>query len=196
MPQALLGGSSTHTTCLVTRQVFSFANLAHFFEYTTTMIILGIDPGTATTGFGVIRVEGMRREIIDCGVISTHKDTPHPARLAELHADLTELIKRHTPDTAAVEKLFFATNVTTAMTVGEARGVALLTLQQAGVEIAEYTPLQVKQGITGYGKATKRQVQEMVKAQLKLEVVPKPDDAADALAIALTHAGQRKIPRS
>ena len=159
------------------------------------MIILGIDPGTAITGFGVIRSSGTQRQLVDCGVITTHKDTPHSQRLAELYADLVELLRKHQPDIAAVEKLFFATNVTTAMTVGEARGVALLALEQAGVPIAEYTPLQVKQGITGYGKATKRQVQEMVKLQLKLTTLPRPDDAADALGIALTHAAYTKEAR-
>lgn len=159
------------------------------------MIILGIDPGTATTGFGLVRVDGMRLEMIDCGVISTHKDLPHAQRLAELYTDMQELLKLHKPDAVAVEKLFFAANVTTAMKVGEARGVVLLSLEQAGVPIHEYTPLQVKQTVTGYGKAVKKQVQEMVKIQLKLDVVPKPDDAADALAIALTHAAQMKKPR-
>lgn len=163
--------------------------------YTCYMIILGIDPGTATTGFGLIRRDGSVRELIDCGVITTHKDTPHAQRLAELFSDLVGLLQKYSPDVAAVEKLFFAANVTTAMTVGEARGVVLLALEQAGVSIAEYTPLQVKQGITGYGKATKRQVQEMVKLQLKLAVIPKPDDAADALAIALTHAAHEKKSR-
>ncbi len=160
------------------------------------MIILGIDPGIATTGFGVIAIEKGVCTLVDCGVVTTHKDLTHAERLAILYEDLTELVKKHLPQQVAVEKLFFSTNVTTAMTVGEARGVALLVLQQGGVPIAEYTPLQVKQGITGYGKATKKQVQEMVKTRLKLNTIPKPDDAADALAIALTHSAHINMPRS
>lgn len=160
------------------------------------MIILGIDPGIATTGFGVIAIEKGVCTLVDCGVVTTHKDLTHAERLAILYEDLTEIVKKHQPQQVAVEKLFFSTNVTTAMTVGEARGVALLVLQQGGVPIAEYTPLQVKQGITGYGKATKKQVQEMVKTRLKLNTIPKPDDAADALAIALTHSAHVNKPRS
>lgn len=156
------------------------------------MNILGIDPGTATTGFGVILADGMNRQLVDCGVILTHKERTHSQRLHELHTDLTALIQKHQPDVAAVEKLFFASNVTTAMKVGEARGVILLALEQAGLPIAEYTPLQVKQTVTGYGQAKKPQIQELVRLQLKLTVIPKPDDAADALAIALTHAAQVK----
>ncbi|QQS26854.1 crossover junction endodeoxyribonuclease RuvC [bacterium] len=159
------------------------------------MIILGIDPGIATTGFGVIRHEKGINKLVDCGVITTHKDLTHAQRLAVLYDDLQGLMQKHQPQEVAVEKLFFSTNVTTAMTVGEARGVVLLVLQQAGVAIFEYTPLQVKQGIAGYGKATKRQVQEMVKVRLKLSAIPKPDDAADALAIALMHTGHIKTPR-
>ncbi len=153
------------------------------------MIIFGIDPGIATTGFGVIGLENGICARVDSGVITTHKDLSHSERLTILYGDLKELITKYQPEQAAVERLFFSTNVTTAMTVGEARGVVLLVLQQAKIPIFEYTPLQVKQGITGYGKATKRQVQEMVKARLKLNAIPRPDDAADALAIALTHLG-------
>ena len=157
------------------------------------MKILGIDPGTATTGFGIIEVADHETRAIDYGVISTHKDLPMPERLAELHKDLSELIKTHRPDCCVVEQLFFARNVTTAITVGQARGVVLLAAAQAELEIAEYTPLQVKQAVTGYGQATKKQVQEMVKTILRLKEIPKPDDAADALAIALTHLPN--IPR-
>ncbi len=160
-----------------------------------SMLILGIDPGTATTGFGLVRADGQSRTMVDCGVISTPKGREHPARLQELYHDLQALIRHHRPDVAVVEKLFFAANVTTAMKVGEARGVALLALQEAGLPVFEYTPLQVKQTVTGYGKAVKKQVQEMVKQHLMLSTVPKPDDAADALAIALTHAAQMKAPR-
>jgi crossover junction endodeoxyribonuclease RuvC len=156
------------------------------------MIILGIDPGIATTGFGVIAIEKGLCTLVDCGVITTHKDLTHAERLVIVYEDLQVLVAKHQPQEVAVEKLFFSTNVTTAMTVGEARGVTLLALQQAHVPIYEYTPLQVKQGITGYGKATKKQVQEMVKNRLKLNTIPRPDDAADALAIALTHSAHSK----
>lgn len=155
------------------------------------MIILGIDPGTATTGFGVIRAEGHARELIDCGVISTPKDLPHNQRLLMLYTDLSELVAHHRPDRAGVEKLFFASNVTTAMSVGEARGVILLTLEQARVPLAEFTPLQVKQATTGYGQAKKPQIQQMVMRLLKLTTIPKPDDVADALAIALATAATK-----
>lgn len=147
--------------------------------------ILGIDPGTATTGFGVIEISGGKKTALDFGVISTHKDLPMPDRLAEIYQDVSQLIKRHQPDHMVIEQLFFATNSKTAISVGQARGVVLLTAAQAGLEISEFTPLQVKQIITGYGQATKRQIQEMVKILLGLEHIPKPDDAADALAIAL-----------
>jgi crossover junction endodeoxyribonuclease RuvC len=160
------------------------------------MIILGIDPGIATTGFGVIAIEKGLCTLVDCGVITTHKDLTHAERLVIVYEDLQGLVAKHQPQEVAVEKLFFSTNVTTAMTVGEARGVTLLALQQAHVPIYEYTPLQVKQGITGYGKATKKQVQEMVKNRLKLNTIPRPDDAADALAIALTHSAHTNKPRS
>ncbi len=152
------------------------------------MKILGIDPGTATTGFGVIEISGGKKTAIDFGVISTHKDLPMHKRLAELHKDLSRLIKTYRPDYCVVEQLFFARNVTTAISVGQARGVILLAAAQNKLEIAEYTPLQVKQAVTGYGQATKKQIQEMVKILLSLDEIPRPDDAADALAVALAHA--------
>lgn len=152
------------------------------------MKILGIDPGTATTGFGLIKKDGPRLTQLDHGVISTSKDLAMPERLKILFDDLQEIIKLHKPDAVAVEKLFFTSNITTAMTVSQARGVVLLVAEQSGVAIFEYTPLQVKMAVSGYGKATKRQVQEMVKKILKLDVIPKPDDAADALAIAICHS--------
>ncbi len=154
------------------------------------MRILGIDPGTATTGFGVVDVDKGKLKFIDAGVISTPSDQAMEHRLATLHGELGELIRELKPEVVAIELLYFATNVTTAMTVGQARGVALLAAAQAGLGIAEYTPLQVKQAVTGYGKADKRQIQEMVKTLLKLNAIPKPDDAADALAIAITHSSQ------
>jgi len=121
------------------------------------------------------------------GIISTPKDATASARLEMLYDQLKVLLKQHQPDTAAVEKLFFARNVTTALAVGQARGVVMLCLQQAGIEPFEYTPKEVKQAVAGYGGAEKRQVQEMVRALLQLDSIPKPDDAADALAIAITH---------
>lgn len=158
------------------------------------MIILGIDPGTATTGFGVIEVAQGIKKYIDCGIITTAKTLPHAQRLAILAEDLVQLIATHKPDRVGIEMLFFATNVTTAMTVGEARGVVLLTMQQANIPIVEFTPLQVKQSTTSYGQADKKQMQLMVQKILSLPAIPKPDDAADALAIALT-AAQMKTPQ-
>ena len=151
-------------------------------------IILGIDPGTATMGWGVIRQEGNRLSYVQHGAIVTPSKWEMPRRLGRLFEGITELIKGYRPETVAVEELFFNTNVTTAITVGQARGVALLAAYKAGVAVAEYTPLQVKQAITSYGRAEKRQMQEMVKTLLNLREVPKPDDAADGLAIAVCHA--------
>jgi crossover junction endodeoxyribonuclease RuvC len=152
------------------------------------MKILGVDPGTATTGFGVIDVEKGRMTFLDAGVITTTPDMPMPERLVVLHEELGQILAEHQPAAAAVEQLFFATNVTTAISVGQARGVILLTLAEAGLLAAEYTPMQIKQAISGYGGARKPQVQAMVKTLLNLPAIPKPDDAADALAIAITHA--------
>ena len=152
------------------------------------MRIIGIDPGTATTGFGVIDVEGSKSTFVQAGVITTPAGQDMSMRLLTIFRELTELIAENKPDQMAVELLYFATNVTTAMTVGQARGVVLLAAADAGLPIHEYTPLQVKQGVTGYGQAKKPQVQEMVKTLLSLKQIPRPDDAADALAVALTHA--------
>lgn len=156
------------------------------------MRILGIDPGTATTGFGVIDADKGRYTFVAAGVITTKPDLLMPERLSQIHADLTELVAEFKPVAAAIEMLFFGTNVTTAMTVGQARGVALLVLHNAGLPIAEYNPMQVKLAIAGYGGAKKPQMQEMVKMLLGLTAIPKPDDAADALAIAITHANSIK----
>ena len=155
------------------------------------MILLGIDPGTATTGFGVIQKEKGALQAIDCGVVSTPKTLPMSHRLNILYEDVVELIEKYHPSIIAVEKLFFARNVTTAIDVGQARGVILLAAQKADLQIVEYTPLQVKQAVTGYGQANKKQVQSMVQKLLKLKVLPKPDDAADALAIAICASSQR-----
>lgn len=148
--------------------------------------ILGIDPGTGILGFGVIDIEtNGKAQLIDAGVIRTpvHEDTS--VRLVTIYDELQELIKELKPQVMSVEKLFFAQNVTTAMTVAQARGVVLLLGEQNNLELHEYTPLQIKQAITGYGKADKKQMQEMVRVILGLNEVPKPDDCADALAAAL-----------
>lgn len=155
------------------------------------MRILGIDPGTGILGFGVVEVTDMAAKtftMIDAGVITTPAHTPHDERLEDIFNGLTEIIEATKPDVCSVEKLFFSRNITTAMTVAEARGVALLVARQHQVPIHEYTPPQIKQTLTGYGKADKKQVQEMVRLQLGLKEVPKPDDCADALAAAITHA--------
>src|SRR5919206_3101088 len=150
--------------------------------------ILGIDPGTATMGWGVIRQEGNRLRYVQHGAITTPPEWGMPRRLGRLFDGVTKLVRGYRPETIAVEELFFNTNVTTAITVGQARGVALLAAYKAGIEVTEYTPLQVKQAITSYGRAEKRQMQEMVKTLLNLREIPKPDDAADGLAIAICHA--------
>ncbi|HVE81145.1 MAG TPA: crossover junction endodeoxyribonuclease RuvC [Candidatus Dormibacteraeota bacterium] len=154
------------------------------------MRILGIDPGTATTGFGLIEKTDEGIKFVDAGVISTSKDTPMPDRLVTIYDEVTQLVNELRPDEVAVELLYFAANVTTAMTVGQARGVVILAAAKSGLPVFEYTPLQVKMAITGYGRADKKQMQEMVKTILKLKTIPKPDDAADGLAIAITHAHQ------
>jgi crossover junction endodeoxyribonuclease RuvC len=154
---------------------------------------MGIDPGTATTGFGVIDVDGHNMKYVDAGVILTTPDTPMPERLQTIYQELSGLIAEHRPDCMSIELLYFQTNVSTAISVGQARGVVMLAAADAKLPLGEYTPLQVKQAVTGYGKADKKQIQEMVKMLLKLNVIPKPDDAADALAIAITHANQSQI---
>lgn len=156
-------------------------------------IILGVDPGTATMGWGVIRQEGNRLRYIQHGAITTPSSWEMPRRLAHLFDGLTKLIRGYRPAAIVVEELFFNTNATTAITVGQARGVALLAAYKAGMPIFEYTPLQVKQTITSYGRADKRQVQEMVRVLLNLREIPRPDDAADGLAIAICHAFSSKM---
>lgn len=152
------------------------------------MRIMGIDPGTGILGFGVIDVIRGKTKLVTAGVITTPTHTPDPIRLEEIYTGLTEIIAETKPSVMAIEKLFFNQNITTAMSVSQARGVAMLTGQQASLKIEEYTPLQIKQTITGYGKADKKQVQEMVRMQLGLTEVPKPDDCADALAAAIMAA--------
>jgi crossover junction endodeoxyribonuclease RuvC len=157
------------------------------------MIILGIDPGTAITGYGVVRQEGNHLKQLACGAIRTAADLPLPDRLHQIHLELKRLITEFQPDVVAVEELFFNKNVRTVMAVGQARGVVLLSAVTAGLAVAEYTPLQVKLAVVGYGRAEKAQVQEMVRVLLCLREIPKPDDAADALAIAICHAHSWKL---
>jgi crossover junction endodeoxyribonuclease RuvC len=156
------------------------------------MIILGIDPGTATTGYGVIEEKSGKLMLIDYGVILTEPKMTLEQRLEKLYDELGDIIDEYNPDEIAIEQLFFGTNVKTAMAVGQARGVILLATQKAGVPMSEYTPNQVKNGICGYGAADKKQVQKMVTMLLKLDETPQPDDAADALAIAICHSSARK----
>lgn len=152
------------------------------------MLVLGIDPGTATTGFGFVRQEkGDDLVSVAHGVILTPAKMPMPERLEKLYIELKELIDLHRPDSSAVEMLFFQSNVKTAISVGQARGVILLALAQAGLPIGEYTPNEIKQAVTGYGSADKHQMQEMTRMLLGLAERPRPDDAADALAVAITH---------
>lgn len=152
------------------------------------MTILGIDPGYAIVGFGVLETQRGTNVLHRCGVITTPAGLPMPKRLLQIGEDLETLIHQFQPDELAVEELFFNTNVTTAIGVSQARGVILYTAEKLGVPVYEYTPLQVKQAVAGYGRAEKRQVMEMTKRLLRLAEVPKPDDAADAVAIALCHA--------
>ena len=155
--------------------------------------ILGIDPGTATVGWGVIEQDGNKTHAIGYGHIATSPDLPLSKRLAEIASDLQKILRTYSPDEASVEELFFFKNQKTIIAVSQARGAILLTLETVGVRIFEYTPLEVKQSLTGYGRAEKNQVQFMVKNILKLPSIPKPDDTADALALALCHANSRTM---
>jgi crossover junction endodeoxyribonuclease RuvC len=152
------------------------------------MIILGVDPGTAICGYGIIESDGDRLRVITFGAITTPSDWKLPRRLEHIYRELTALVTQHQPTDAVVEKLFFSKNVRTALSVGQARGVALLVAAQANLGIHEYTPLEIKQAVVGYGRADKHQIQQMVRVLLELDVIPQPDDAADALAIAICHA--------
>lgn len=152
------------------------------------MRILGIDPGYAILGWGVIDVVGNKFSVVDYGSILTDTKMEMPARLQVLYNGLTELIHKYKPDDASIEQLFFNSNAKTAILVGEARGVAVLACANGNLNIGEYTPLQIKQALVGYGRADKKQVQYMVKTMLNLKSVPKPDDTADALAAAICHA--------
>ena len=151
------------------------------------MLVLGIDPGTAITGYGLVREAGDQLQAVAYGAITTPSDWALPQRLRKIYGDLTALIREYSPTEGAVEQLFFSRNVKTALAVGQARGVVLLAMADGGLPVHEYTPLQVKQSVVGYGRAEKAQVQELVKLLLGLEAVPQPDDAADALAVAICH---------
>ena len=158
------------------------------------MIILGIDPGLATLGFGVLEKDARGNcRALDCGVVTTPKDEGLPVRLALLEEGLQKILNKYNPDEIAMEELFFAKNITTGIAVAHARGVALLTCVKHCGRLYEYTPLQIKQALTGYGKADKKQMQTTVTAQLQLKSVPRPDDAADALAVALCHAASSRF---
>lgn len=159
------------------------------------MRIMGIDPGLAIIGFGIVDQEGNRLKAVQYGSIQTKAELPLSRRLKQIYDACTELIERYEPTVVTVEKLFFNRNVTTAFTVGQARGVIILAAEEAGIDITEYTPLQVKQAVVGYGKAEKYQIQEMVKLLLSLPNTPKPNDVADALGIAICEAHSMKLTR-
>ena len=152
------------------------------------MRILGIDPGYGITGFGIVDAQRNQFQLLQYGAITTPAGTDFPVRLQMIYNDMTELLMVAKPDAVAIEELFFGQNVTTGIGVAQSRGVILLAIQQAGVPIFQYKPMQVKQAVVGYGNATKHQVQDMTKRLLHLQSIPKPDDAADAIAIALCHA--------
>ena len=152
------------------------------------MRILGIDPGYGITGFGLIEAQGNQFRLVTCGAITTPAHTDFSVRLEMIYEDMRKLLDMAKPDTVAIEELFFGQNVTTGIGVAQSRGVILLAIRQAGVPIFQYKPMQVKQAVVGYGNATKHQVQDMTKRLLHLQAMPKPDDAADAIAIALCHA--------
>jgi len=157
------------------------------------MIILGIDPGFAITGYGVVKYEGNKFSVIDYGVIATPAKTPLCERLVTLYDSLEEVIEKHKPDAISVEELFINKNLKTALNVGHGRGVAILAAAKSGTTVYEYTPLQVKQAVVGYGRADKNQVQQMIKIILNLREIPKPDDAADALAVAVCHGNSYRM---
>lgn len=152
------------------------------------MRILGLDPGIATIGFGIIDVNEGKNQLVNCGVITTPAHTKLSSRLEQIYDDTLSLLETFKPDAVSIEELFFNTNITTGISVAHGRGVLLLACQKYGVRIYEYTPLQVKQSVVGYGRAEKKQVMDMVKRLCNLQSVPKPDDAADAVALALCHA--------
>lgn len=153
----------------------------------TPRVTLGIDPGTAIVGYAVVAAQGSELSMVTCDVITTPAGMPLPERLQHIYHRLSEIVSMYSPNEAAMEELFFAKNARTALSVGQARGVAMLALANGGLTVAEYTPKQVKQAVTGYGSANKEQVGEMVRILLRLKVIPRPDDAADAAAVAICH---------
>ncbi|HZJ83955.1 MAG TPA: crossover junction endodeoxyribonuclease RuvC, partial [Syntrophomonadaceae bacterium] len=157
--------------------------------------ILGIDPGTATTGYGIINYRAGKYQMSDYGTIITPANLEMPLRLAKIYGDLDELILKYSPDVVAVEHLYYQKNAKTVITVAQSRGVILVTAANRGIEVAEYTPLQVKQAVVGYGRADKKQVQFMVQKLLAMPDLPRPDDAADALAVAICHSHSYKLNR-
>jgi crossover junction endodeoxyribonuclease RuvC len=160
------------------------------------MCVLGIDPGIGTTGYGVVDEDRSGNVVlIAYGAIETSPGAPMPGRLLKLHTEALALMRQHQPESVAVEQLFFGRNVSTAIMVGQARGVVLLAAAQSGLDVFEYKPAEVKQALSGYGKADKRQMQEMVRLLLNLDHIPRPDDAADAIAIAVCHLQSRRIKR-
>ncbi len=163
--------------------------------YNTLMVILGIDPGIGRVGWGIIRDDSGKHQIITYGCFETSSKMEETERLSQINTFISDLVHQYQPDAIAIEQLFFAANVRTAMSVGQARGVIVMAASTTGVPLTSYTPLQVKQAISGYGKADKKQIQMMVKTLLKLPTIPQPDDAADALAIALTHAFSYKLKK-
>lgn len=159
------------------------------------MVVIGVDPGLATTGYGVLESLGGKVKMLDYGIITTGPDKPVPLRLRILSRRLSELIKKYDPDVVGLEKIFFCRNAKTALVVGEAIGAIALTCANLSIDVVEYSPLEIKQTITGYGFAKKEQVQNMLKILLNLKGVPKPDDAADALAVALTYIHSYKLKK-
>jgi crossover junction endodeoxyribonuclease RuvC len=157
------------------------------------MLVLGIDPGTATTGWGLVRTDGEVLALVEYGTVCTSPDVALPQRLQTIYRELGEIFARHQPSVVAVEKLFFNKNARTAMAVGQARGVVLLAVADAGLPLHEYTPLEVKLSVCGYGRASKEQVQKLVQMLLGLDFVPQPDDAADALAVAICHLHSSRL---
>ncbi len=159
------------------------------------MVILGIDPGLATVGYGVIEVNGDRRRMLQYGTINTKAGEATPARLCSIFEAINQLMDIYQPDDVAIEELFFSKNITTGIAVGEARGVILVAVSRRTENLYEYTPMQIKQAVTGWGGADKRQVQQMVKVLLNMQEIARPDDAADALAVALTHANSASMKK-
>ncbi len=157
------------------------------------MIIMGIDPGFAITGYGVVKYEGNKFSVLDYSAITTAASMKFSDRLLVLYNELEKLIDKYKPDAISIEELFFNKNIKTALTVGHGRGVAVLAAAKSGIDIFEYTPLQVKQSVVGYGRAEKAQIQQMVKAILNLPAIPKPDDVADALAVAICHGNSHRM---